>query len=105
MSHIHKGTMDVSGDVVVPANGAPDANGIQNSTSDPADAALIQDILANPAGYYFNVHTDDFPSGALRGQLSLGDMAGMGTGGDMSGTTMALTEQMSGTAMAPTATP
>jgi hypothetical protein len=100
MTHIHKGAIDAGGDVVVPANGAPDANGMQMSTSDAADPALIQDILAHPEGYYFNVHTDDFPKGALRGQLSLGNMAGMGAGGEMMPTA-----DMSGTMMAPTATP
>ena len=29
-------------------------------------------ILANPAQFYVNVHTNDRPAGALRGQLSAG---------------------------------
>ena len=35
-----------------------------------ADAAVVKDILANPGGYYVNVHTADFRPGAIRGQLS-----------------------------------
>ncbi len=33
------------------------------------DPALIGEIIANPAGYYVNVHTTPFPGGAVRGQL------------------------------------
>jgi filamentous hemagglutinin family protein len=29
-----------------------------------------QQIVANPAGYYFNVHTQLNPGGAVRGQLT-----------------------------------
>jgi hypothetical protein len=31
--------------------------------------ALAAEIKANPAGFYVNVHTGDFPGGAVRGQL------------------------------------
>lgn len=72
-SHIHMAPLGAGGSVVVPANGMPDANGMQTSTSDPVDPALIQAILANPSDYYFNVHTSDFPGGAIRGQLTWTD--------------------------------
>ena len=32
--------------------------------------ALAQDLAANPADYYFNIHTTAFPGGAIRGQLA-----------------------------------
>ena len=35
---------------------------------DASDADLDA-IIANPAGYYVNIHTEDFPAGAIRGQL------------------------------------
>jgi hypothetical protein len=31
--------------------------------------SLFAEILANPPGYYFNIHNADFPGGAIRGQL------------------------------------
>lgn len=67
-AHIHRGTADVNGDVVVPFT-APDANGVARGTA-TADAALIREIAANPAGFYVNVHNKDYPAGAVRGQLA-----------------------------------
>ncbi|MBS1786273.1 MAG: CHRD domain-containing protein [Acidobacteria bacterium] len=29
----------------------------------------INDIMKNPGNYYVNVHTAEFPNGAIRGQL------------------------------------
>ncbi len=66
-AHIHVGGADVAGDVVVPLS-PPGAEGTSTGCGE-ADAAILSDILANPAGYYVNVHTSDFPSGAVRGQL------------------------------------
>jgi hypothetical protein len=33
------------------------------------DAALANQILTNPAGYYFNIHSSVNPAGVARGQL------------------------------------
>ena len=66
-AHIHKGAAGTNGPVVVPFT-APGADG-NSSGCAPADAALIADITANPAGYYVNVHTKEHPAGAIRNQL------------------------------------
>ena len=69
-SHIHIGSEGESGDIVVPL----DVDGFEGSSEgciEPMeDAAVLQEIVDNPAGYYVNLHTEDFPAGAIRGQLA-----------------------------------
>jgi hypothetical protein len=67
--HIHQGVVGKSGPIVVPFPTAPDASGLASGTV-TADPALLQAIVANPAGYYVNVHTTNYPGGAIRGQLA-----------------------------------
>lgn len=67
-AHVHKGAAGASGPPVVPMT-KPDAAG-KSSGCATVDGAVIKDILANPAGYYVNVHNAEFPGGAIRGQLS-----------------------------------
>jgi hypothetical protein len=67
--HIHKAEAGVAGDVVIPFPTAPDANGVATGCTTVEDMTLLQDLAANPAGYYVNVHTSDFPDGAARAQL------------------------------------
>lgn len=66
MAHIHQGDAQMAGPVVV-ALQTP----VQNiaDTCTQAAPALISQIVANPSGYYVNVHTADFPKGAIRAQL------------------------------------
>ena len=67
-SHIHEGAAGASGGVVVPL----DVDGFDGSTEgcvEDQDDAVLQGIIDNPAGFYVNVHTGDFPAGAIRGQL------------------------------------
>jgi len=66
-AHIHAGAADVNGPVVVPFS-APDSSGTTQGCT-IADATLVEQILADPSGYYVNVHTSEFPGGAIRGQL------------------------------------
>lgn len=66
-AHIHKGDAKTAGPVVVPFT-APDATGFAGACVS-VDKTLAADILKNPANYYVNVHTSDFPNGAVRGQL------------------------------------
>jgi CHRD domain-containing protein len=67
-SHIHRGAAGVTGPVIIPFNQAF-AAGVSSGTITSVPASLLAEIVANPPGYYFNVHTGDFPGGALRGQL------------------------------------
>jgi CHRD domain len=66
-AHIHEGAMGKEGPVKV-ALEAPKTGSAKGCKS--ADAALIQAIMRDPAGYYVNVHNAAFPKGAVRGQLS-----------------------------------
>jgi hypothetical protein len=66
-AHIHRGGAAVNGPVVVPFT-APGADGNSSGCTN-ADAALITEIIGNPAGFYVNVHTKEHPAGAIRAQL------------------------------------
>ena len=76
MSHIHWAAAGKNGDVVVNffANESPlDAS--SKSGCVQAKAAVVKNIAANPSNYYVNLHSPEFPKGAIRGQL-------VGGGGD-----------------------
>jgi hypothetical protein len=67
-AHIHEGAVGEFGDVVVPLT-SPDESGFSSGCAEvPREVTL--DILKNPEDYYVNVHTEQFPNGAIRGQLS-----------------------------------
>jgi hypothetical protein len=76
-AHIHRGAAGVNGPVIVNTglsgvNSFPLTSGTGQYTA-PAvavDAATMQSILENPAGWYFNVHSPLNPGGFARGQLS-----------------------------------
>jgi CHRD domain len=68
--HIHVGRRGVSGGVVVGffQGQLPDTlNAVAGCA--PANPADVDAIAANPSGFYVNIHTTDFPDGAIRGQL------------------------------------
>lgn len=68
-SHIHEGAAGTDGGVAI----ALDVDGFDGSSegcNDAADAATLQAIIDDPAGYYVNVHNETYPSGAIRGQLA-----------------------------------
>ena len=69
-AHIHPGAAGVAGAPLVfllPA-GVTDADGNFSGCS-TTDRATAKDILMRPWAYYVNLHTTDFPAGAIRGQL------------------------------------
>lgn len=82
--HIHNAPAGQAGGIVIPT----DINGTTNAVTVDASGAgqinrhvqfgtgsgqpaltVIQDLLANPQNYYVNIHTTDFPGGAIRAQL------------------------------------
>ncbi len=66
-AHIHRGVAGTNGPPVITLD-APDDN--DSDDCDTADDALIDEIRRNPAGFYVNVHTADYPNGAIRGQIA-----------------------------------
>lgn len=74
LAHIHIGPAGVPGGVVVNTGiGSPLAGsgGLWQFTATgiTVSATTMQGILANPAAYYFNVHSALNPLGVVRGQL------------------------------------
>ncbi|MFC0430913.1 CHRD domain-containing protein [Kutzneria buriramensis] len=72
LGHIHQGAAGVNGDVKVPLFTTP----MPASVTAAAGAVTITDqatadgLRTNPSGFYLNLHTAQFPGGAVRGQLA-----------------------------------
>lgn len=68
-AHIHRGSRRAAGPVVVPLD--QPTTGDPGSSSDCVEVGrrLARAIRRNPGDFYVNVHTADFPNGAVRGQL------------------------------------
>ncbi len=64
--HLHEGPPDAEGEVLVNLD-APVGGSIDSCTVVGAD--VVSAVLADPAGHYLNVHTRDFPNGAIRAQF------------------------------------
>jgi hypothetical protein len=69
-AHIHQNVAGANGEIVVgftaPTAGNPGA--VSGCVTGVA-GSLLKNIKNNPSGFYVNVHTSDFPAGAVRGQL------------------------------------
>lgn len=66
-AHIHAGAAGADGDPVVTISVTGDDG--DECVAVQRDVAAA--IVADPAGYYVNVHSAEFPKGAVRGQLAL----------------------------------
>ena len=75
--HIHRGSPNVAGPVVLDSTfGSPVTSGPGNATFvrraefvSTAQLNVIEEVLADPAGFYVNIHTASAPGGILRGEL------------------------------------
>ncbi len=70
--HIHKGTADVAGPIKVTL--FEDQQGLEGTGNYEGCAKglrkkLLKKITGNPEKFYVNLHTLDYPDGAIRGQL------------------------------------
>ena len=75
--HIHEGVATTTGSVVF-NTGLSSGNslafasgsGLINLNAASVDITVFKRLLANPAGFYVNLHTSANPNGAIRGQLT-----------------------------------
>lgn len=67
-AHIHRGGPGVSGPPVItleaPASGDGDVSECQD-----VPEAIRDEIRGSPSSFYVNVHNEEYPAGAIRGQL------------------------------------
>jgi len=72
-AHIHDGPAGQNGDIVVAlfeSTGAlPSTISLVKGCVEGVDEELMADIKKNPEEFYVNVHNEEFPGGAIRGQL------------------------------------
>lgn len=75
-AHIHPGAPGVIGGVFVSVGltagevSYPAGGGTFTKTGIPVTVDQANTILANPSGFYFNIHTARNPNGVARGQLT-----------------------------------
>ena len=70
MGHIHVGAAGASGGVVVPLfSGSYAGTDSASGCVQEVEPSLIKAIRMDPSDYYVNLHSTEFPGGALRGQL------------------------------------
>lgn len=63
-AHIHTGAAGSTGAPLITL----DVNQLTNGST-PVTQEVANQVTANPGGFYVNVHTSEFPNGAVRGQL------------------------------------
>src|SRR5262249_6317730 len=70
---LREGNVTTNGPMVINADESSTSfqrEGMIDLSTEVTDPALLQRILANPAGFYINLSTSANPTGALRGQLT-----------------------------------
>jgi hypothetical protein len=65
-AHIHIGAKGKSGNIVVPLSTGP---ALHHQGCVPVSGAVVRAIERRPADYYVNIHSKQYPNGAVRAQL------------------------------------
>lgn len=65
-AHIHAAPAGKAGNIALPLSTTPP---FKTKGCVPASATLISAVAANPSGYYVNIHSKQYPNGAVRAQL------------------------------------
>jgi hypothetical protein len=68
-AHIHRGARRVAGGIEVELIGGPRSGNRFTGCTGGVARRLIREMLRRPRRFYVNVHTGDYPGGAVRGQL------------------------------------
>jgi len=68
MAHVHTGAAGTNGGPVI----TMDVTGKGSDMCIAVEPEKLKPIFADPASFYVNIHTADFPGGAVRGQLTKG---------------------------------
>ncbi|ANS67192.1 hypothetical protein SLINC_4968 [Streptomyces lincolnensis] len=76
--HLHEGVRGTNGGIKVDFTELLDKSGRRTVTGTVKvkDAALLDRLRTNPTSFYANLHTAEFPGGAVRGQLHKVTVAG-----------------------------
>ena len=69
MAHIHGGARGEAGTPPVLALGAPTDGASSGCVSAPQE--VVDRIRADPGAFFVNIHNQEFPGGAVRGQLHM----------------------------------
>ncbi|MDP3550556.1 MAG: CHRD domain-containing protein [Novosphingobium sp.] len=67
MAHVHEGAAGSDGKPVATL----EVTGKDSDSCIAMEPELLKKIIATPKDYYVNVHTADFPKGAVRGQIEV----------------------------------
>ena len=65
-ARIHRGGAGTAGPIVIPLS---TTSKLHHKGCVPTTAAMIKAIERDPAGYYVNIHSKQYPAGAVRAQL------------------------------------
>jgi len=68
VGHIHVGARNSKGAVVIPLEVGKGTDWTVSSCV-AATPMVLEEIAANPRGYYVNVHSENYKAGEIRGQL------------------------------------